>query len=298
MSDPDHDILGDRLRLLGARMSAPALPAAEIRRRADRRRHRRRALGATAGCAAAALCLALPSVLLTPEPRHSPMPLHSSGPQQSPGPQQSSEPQRGATATATPSVSASPQPPAAFTVTSTATTTIDAGAVAGILGSCLGSAAPQFRAVIAVRTPVASPDTDGVVVAVNSAGQYVQCASKGSTGTSSSVPATFINGRSWGAGHLIEFFENTSTPTHADGRRLAMSTGHYTSEVAKVTVSYGDDPTQYPTVMGGGAFVHVAAVSTGSGGSPRPAPYVHAYDANGKEIYDERTQGTTGNARP
>ncbi|MFF2149703.1 hypothetical protein ACFVWU_44920, partial [Kitasatospora sp. NPDC058190] len=116
MSDPIHDTLGDRLRLLGTQMPAPTLPAAEIRRRADRRRHRRHALAATAACTAAALCLALPSV------------LHSPGPQ------------KGAATTdvssVPASVPASPRPPAAFTVASTSTAPIDAGAVAGILASC------------------------------------------------------------------------------------------------------------------------------------------------------------------
>ncbi|MFE4978021.1 hypothetical protein ACFRAR_38810, partial [Kitasatospora sp. NPDC056651] len=103
MSDPTHDTLADRLRLLGTQMPAPALPAAEIRRRADRRRHRRHALGATAACTAVALCLALPTLLRSPEPQHAP------------GAQQ------GATTTDVPSVPASPHPPAASTVTSTAT---------------------------------------------------------------------------------------------------------------------------------------------------------------------------------
>ncbi|MEV6979620.1 hypothetical protein AB0N76_39755, partial [Kitasatospora sp. NPDC093806] len=120
-----------------------------------------------------------------------------------------------ATAPSTPaaavsSAPASPRPAAAFTVTDTATTPIDAGAVAGILASCLGADASKYHAVIAVRTPVASADTDGVVVAVDSAGQYVQCESKGDKGTSSSVPPTFINDRLWGAGHLIEFFDSFS----------------------------------------------------------------------------------------
>ncbi|MEV6979622.1 hypothetical protein AB0N76_39765, partial [Kitasatospora sp. NPDC093806] len=192
MSDPVHDPVGDRLRLLGTQMSAPTLPAAEIRRRADRRRHRRHALAAAA-CTAAVLCLALPSVLRSP------------GPQQAPVPQQGA-----AVSTAPSSAPASPRPAAAFTVTDTATTPMDAGAVAGILASCLGADASKYHAVIAVRTPVASADTDGVVVAVDSAGRYVQCESKGSKGTSSSVPPTFINDRLWGAGHLIEFFDSFS----------------------------------------------------------------------------------------
>ncbi|MFG2201990.1 hypothetical protein [Kitasatospora sp. NPDC048715] len=180
--------------------------------------------------------------------------------------------------------------PAAFTVTSTATTPIEAGAVAGILASCLGSDASQYQAVIAVRAPVASPDTDGVVIAVNSAGQYVQCESKGHQGNSKSVPATFINDRLWGTGHLIEYFDSFSTPAGA-GQFLSLGAGHYTPDVAKVTISYGDDPTQYPAVMAGGAFAYTAAVSTGNNANSfPPAPYVHAYNADGKEIYNQKTQ--------
>ncbi|MGW3078720.1 hypothetical protein [Kitasatospora sp. NPDC001132] len=180
--------------------------------------------------------------------------------------------------------------PAAFTVTSTATAPIDAGTAAQILASCLGSEASQYHAVIAVRTPVASSDTDGVVVAVNSGDQYVQCESKGSKGNSMSVPATFINDRLWGAGHLVEFFDSFSAPTGA-GQYLSLGAGHYTPDVAKVTISYGDDPTQYPAVMAGGAFVHTAAISTGhNANSFPPASYVHAYNADGKEIYNQKTQ--------
>ncbi|MFE6057109.1 hypothetical protein ACFQ6N_40780, partial [Kitasatospora sp. NPDC056446] len=115
MSDPTHDTLDDRLRLLGTQMPAPTLPAAEIRRRADRRRHRRRALAATTAGTAAALCLALPSV------------LHSPGPQEGAGSADASS--------APASVPASPPPPAAFTVAGTSTTPIDAGSVAAILAS-------------------------------------------------------------------------------------------------------------------------------------------------------------------
>ncbi|MGW2850089.1 hypothetical protein, partial [Streptomyces sp. NPDC001274] len=109
MPDPNHDTLADRLRLIGTQMPAPALPAAEIRRRADRRRHRRHVVAATVACTAAALCLAIPSV------------LHSSGQR------------RGAASGDVPSTPDSPRPAASFSVTSTTTTPIDAGTVAGIL---------------------------------------------------------------------------------------------------------------------------------------------------------------------
>ncbi|MEU4119873.1 hypothetical protein AB0F71_35910, partial [Kitasatospora sp. NPDC028055] len=171
--------------------------------------------------------------------------------------------------------------------------------VARILASCLGSDASRYHAVIAVRAPVAAQETDGVVIAVNSAKQYVQCESKGDKGRSMSVPATFINDRLWGAGHLIEFFDSFSTPAGA-GQLLSVGAGHYTPEVAKVTISYGDDPTQYPAVMADGAFAYTAAISTGSS-DPKsfpPSPYVHAYDADGKEIYNQKTQPNTKNTHP
>lgn len=265
MSDPRHDTLGDRLRLLGTQMPAPTLPAAEIRRRADRRRHRRHALGTTAACTAAALCLALPSVLHSPGPRH------------------------GAAPTDTSSVPASPHPPAGFTVTSTRTSPIGAGAVAKILASCLGQDASNFHAVIAVRAPVATQDTDGVVIAVNSARQYVQCETKGHKGTSMSVPPTFINDRLWGTGHLIEFFDSFSEPNGE--QTLSLGAGHYTPEVARITISYGDNPTQYPALMADGAFVYTAALSGPERNSP--SPYVHAYNAAGQEIYNQQTEPTT-----
>ena len=78
----------------------------------------------------------------------------------------------------------------AFTITSGTTTPIDAGAVGGILASCLGSNASKYHAVIAARTPIASQDWDGAVIAVDSAGQYVQCETKGDKGTSQDVPPT------------------------------------------------------------------------------------------------------------
>ncbi|TFV32076.1 hypothetical protein E4K10_14635 [Streptomyces sp. T1317-0309] len=191
--------------------------------------------------------------------------------------------------------------PTAFTVTSTATTPIDAGAVAKILASCLGSDASKYHAVIAVRTPVASQDQDGVVIAVDSAGQYVQCETKGDRGTSQDVPPTFINNRLWGTGHIVEYFDSIGEPV-GQGRYLSLGAGHYTSDVAKITISYGDNPKQYPAVMAGGAFFYSAASSIGTSDtksnsfSAASAPYVHAYNAAGKEIYNQKKDAQfTGN---
>lgn len=181
-------------------------------------------------------------------------------------------------------------PPAstAFTVTSTATTPIDSGAISGILASCLGADASQYHAVVSGRTPIASPDTDGVVVAVNSAGQYVQCETKGDKGTSSDHPATFINNRLWNPGHQIEFFDSVGEPAGA-GKYLEYGAGHYTSEVARITVSYGKDAKQYPVTMKDGAFFYAVALSDDPTAKNflSPDALLHVFNAAGQEIYSQ-----------
>ncbi|MFK4121871.1 hypothetical protein [Streptomyces longwoodensis] len=199
-------------------------------------------------------------------------------------------PQHTATAHGKPSGNRVTAPQDGFTVTSTRTSPIGAGAVAKILASCLGQDASNFHAVIAVRAPVATQDTDGVVIAVNSARQYVQCETKGHKGTSMSVPPTFINDRLWGTGHLIEFFDSFSEPANGE-QTLSLGAGHYTPDVARITISYGDNPTQYPALMADGAFVYTAALSGPERNSP--SPYVHAYNAAGQEIYNQQTEPTT-----
>ncbi|WP_018529137.1 MULTISPECIES: hypothetical protein [unclassified Streptomyces] len=179
--------------------------------------------------------------------------------------------------------------PNGFTFINGTTKPIDTGSVTNILSSCLGQDASRFHAVIAVRTPIASKAADGVVVAANSAGKYVQCEAKGDKGSSPDSPPTFINDRLWGAGHLIEYFDASLSPA-GRGKYVMVGAGHYTSDVAKVTVSYGDKPKQYPTVMAGGAFVYTAAIAADDPSDkhfPGPTAYVHAYDASGKEIYNQ-----------
>ncbi|WP_346074970.1 MULTISPECIES: hypothetical protein [Actinomycetes] len=171
------------------------------------------------------------------------------------------------------------------------TTPIEAGAVDRILSSCLGSEAGRFHPVIAVRTPAAAKDWDGTVIAVDAAGQYVQCQTKGDRGSSPDVPPTSINDRLWGAGHIVEYFDAVGQSA-GKGRYLSLGAGHYTTGVAKITVSYGDDPKQYPAVMADGAFFYTASFSTGSSTAKltaaRSTSYVHAYNAAGKEIYNQK----------
>ncbi|WP_435177636.1 hypothetical protein [Actinacidiphila sp. bgisy145] len=178
-----------------------------------------------------------------------------------------------------------------FTVTGTATTPIAPGTATKILASCLGSDASGYHAVIAVRTPAATTDWDGAVIAVDSAGQYVQCEAKGEKGSSQDHPPTFVNNRLWGTGHLVEYFDSVGEPA-GSGRYLSLGAGHYTSGIAKITVSYGEDAAEYPAVMAGGAFFYSAAFSTGTPApkyfSATATPYVHAYDAAGKEVYDQK----------
>ncbi|WP_392673574.1 hypothetical protein [Streptomyces sp. LN785] len=204
----------------------------------------------------------------------------------------SPSPTRGSTSAGAGSASPSAREssaPGTFSITSGTTTPIDAGTVAEILASCLGSDASRFHAVVAVRAPIASQDRDGVVIAVDSADQYVQCESKGDKGTSQDSPPTFINNRLWGTGRMIEYFDSTSAPADK-GQHLMLGAGHYTSDITKITISYGDNPKQYPAVMAGGAFVYAAALSIDNPGPhyAGPSPYVHAYDASGAEIYNQK----------
>lgn len=177
----------------------------------------------------------------------------------------------------------------AFTVISGTTAPVRAGTVAKILASCLGSDASRYHAVVAVRAPIPSQNGDGVVVAVNSDDQYVQCESKGDKGNSQDSPPTFINNRLWGTGHSIEYFDSTLEPA-GKGRYLALGAGHYAPNISKITISYGDNPKEYPAVMAGGAFVYAAALSTENSDPHHagPSPYVHAYNSSGKEIYNQK----------
>lgn len=133
-----------------------------------------------------------------------------------------------------------------------------------------------------------------MVVAVDSADQYVQCQSDGDKGISVDSPPTLINNRLWGTGRLIEYFDSFGQSAGKQSgayRYTALGAGHYASNVAKVTISYDDDPKEYPAAMAGGAFVYAAAFSTGTSKPDRyfagPDATVHAYDASGKEIYDQ-----------
>ncbi|MEV5610886.1 hypothetical protein [Streptomyces sp. NPDC052225] len=178
----------------------------------------------------------------------------------------------------------------AFTITGARTTPIDKATTARILASCLGADAAQFRAVIAERAPLAAKTSDGLVVAVNSAGQYAQCGTKGDTGSSQAHPPTFINDRLWGTGRIISYFDSTME-TDGAGHFLMVGAGHYTSDVAKVTISFGDKKKEYPAVMADGAFAYAAAVTPDTPPGPHyagPNANVHAYDAAGKEIYSQK----------
>ncbi|MGW3853012.1 hypothetical protein [Streptomyces fagopyri] len=186
--------------------------------------------------------------------------------------------------------SAHPAPdPDAFSITDPATTPIEAGSAARILSSCLGPDTSRYHVAVAVRTPIASQSSDGVVVAVDSADQYVQCQAKGEKGSSMDSPPTFINNRLWGTGGVIEYFDSTFEPV-GKGQYRMVGAGHYSSDVAKITVSYGGHSTQYPVPMAGGAFVYAAALSPDKLPVKHyrgPSPYIHAYNASGKEIYDQ-----------
>ncbi|WP_189953569.1 hypothetical protein [Streptomyces roseolus] len=181
--------------------------------------------------------------------------------------------------------------PGTFTLTSTRTTPMDTPTVTKILATCLGADAPRYRAVVAARAPLASPARDGLVVAVDSSGRYVQCHSKGDKGSSQNFPPTFINDRLWGTGRFVEYFDSLGEVA-GKGQYLMTGAGHYTADVARITISYGDQEKEYPAVMADGAFAYAAALTPDAPPGPSyvgPSPYVHAYDAAGKKIYSQRT---------
>ncbi|WP_353942603.1 hypothetical protein ABII15_13740 [Streptomyces sp. HUAS MG91] len=213
-----------------------------------------------------------------------------SAPAAAPASPSASAPGAGAASPSAKAAASASADPNDFTITAGKLPPIGAGSVARILSSCLGQDAARFHSVLAVRTPVAAPSADGVVIAVNSAGQYAQCQTKGDKGSSMSSPPTFINDRLWSDDRSIEYFDSTMEPT---GKRtfLVSGAGHYASGVAKVTISYGDKPAEYPALMADGAFFYASTLTAGTVPDRRyagPSPYVHAYDASGKEIYDQR----------
>jgi uncharacterized membrane protein YgcG len=247
-----------------------------------------------------ALSAAIPSSSAAASPSQSASPGHSASPSNSASPSRSAAPGSGSGGGGPVFSGPVTTAPVSWTFVSGKTTPIAAGTVRRILASCLGPDASQYHAVIARRTPVASKDWDGAVVAVNSGGQYVQCETKGDQGTSQDSPPTFINNRLWNAGHTIEFFDSIGESA-GRGQYLSLGAGHYTSEVARITVSYGSNPTEYPAVTAGGAFFYASDMSSGASGSGSsgsgssgpgsfvmgPIPYIHAYNAAGQEVYNQ-----------
>lgn len=190
-----------------------------------------------------------------------------------------------------PSASSSPggtSPEADFTVTDATTTPIDAGTATRILSSCLGADASRYHAVVAVRTPLATEDWDGVVVAVDSAGQYVQCQSKGDKGTSQDSPPTFINDRLWGTGRIVEYFDSMLMPAGEEvpqpGRRTLLVRRRQDHRQLR------GGPEAVPGPHGRRRVRLRGRALAGHAPGPRytgPSPYVHAYDASGREIYNQ-----------
>ncbi|WP_018531803.1 MULTISPECIES: hypothetical protein [unclassified Streptomyces] len=189
----------------------------------------------------------------------------------------------------TPSTAPANSTESAFTVTSATTPPIATVTATGILNSCLGAAASKFHVVNAISVPTPSQTTDGVLVAVDSAGQYVQCQAKNGKGTTPNSPPTFINNRLWGEGRTISYFDSAMEPA-TKGQYLMYGAGHYTAAVAKITISYGEKPQEYPAKLAGGAFTYAATITPNTPQGKHyfgPTPYVHAYDASGKQIYNQ-----------
>ncbi|WP_234010538.1 hypothetical protein [Streptomyces sp. SPB074] len=88
---------------------------------------------------------------------------------------------------------------------------------------------------------------------------------------------------------MIEYFDSVEEPVEG-GEFLTLGAGHYAPQVAKLTVSYGDKPQEYPVRMARRAFVHAALLRPDTppdGHFLGPSTYLHAYDAAGEKIYDQ-----------
>jgi hypothetical protein len=165
---------------------------------------------------------------------------------------------------------------------------LPADRVAKILHSCLGADASKFHAVVAVNTSVATKRQDAVVVASDSGNGAVVCTALGDTGTRD------ISSQGTAYSPITEFDSgsdfNTAAQTGGEPTTyLLTDVGHYSEDVAKVTVSYGDEAKQIPAVMKDGIFYLSVSTPWDARYSHPPVGYVHAFDASGKEIYNAKT---------
>jgi hypothetical protein len=170
-----------------------------------------------------------------------------------------------------------------------------AGRVGRILASCLGSDAPKYHAVIAVGTAIATRNEDGYVVAKNDAGKFAVCSALGDVGRQADGDGKDVNLKPTvadGAVQVLDEGTDFATPGTDGGTPtsyLVINSGHVSSKVAKVTISYGTESQQYPAIVRDGAYFLSVSTPYEADYSHPPIGWVHAFDASGHEIYNQST---------
>ena len=164
---------------------------------------------------------------------------------------------------------------------------LTADRVAKILASCLGSDASRFHAVIAVSTAIATTDEDGYVIAKNDGGKFAECSAHGDVGRPGDGGGADINLLPTQAGGAVQMFSggtdfNTPGTDGTPTSYLVINSGHVSSAVVKVTITYGTERKQYPAILEGGAYYLSVSTPYHKNDSHPPVGWVHAFDASGK----------------
>ncbi|MFD0634173.1 hypothetical protein ACFQ9X_24095 [Catenulispora yoronensis] len=163
---------------------------------------------------------------------------------------------------------------------------ISADRASEILHSCAYIDNAAYHVVLGATTAAVTKNEDAIVIGNDGAGNWIYC--YGLTGRAVSYPQGFFPGI--GNDDLTEFNSGSDFNTMpADGADplffLLTNGGHYSSRVARITVSYGAEAKEYPAIMHNGAY-YLSTVTPYIHGDPyNPLSYVRAYDAHGKLLY-------------
>jgi hypothetical protein len=168
-------------------------------------------------------------------------------------------------------------------------TPIPADQIAAILKSCLGDDAAKVTPVVAEHTAIATTQQDGIVVARDGQGRYVVCHVLGTAGRSSSQPPYHTLDQQpgvAGSDQIQDIDSGGDLNTPGQKTQLTTSVGHYGTKVARVTISYGTNPAEYPALMKDGVFFLSVSTAAQPDHPEATNGYVHAYDASGKVLYN------------
>jgi hypothetical protein len=166
---------------------------------------------------------------------------------------------------------------------------IPADQVTAILHSCMGDEANNLTALVAVRTAIATKNQDGVVIAVDKQGRYVECHTRAAVGETYNKPPYFtVTERPGERGNasIQPFDEGGDANVAGPKTELMTNAGHYAAGVTRVTVSYGTEAKEYPALMKDGVYFLSVSTPVDPNWSHQAIGVVHAYDANGKVLYN------------